>query len=167
MIDMQTSLSFLIVRPSILNPFINFSTHLWSAKWNALQIYLCLVHSILSPPMLMQHMHQPITNDMIHFISSRDRIGSSILTSLALHRCVVLSAPSLAQASPSYAVPRFEASDFLFTLATGPSSQVMSWSSPLWSHDSMSCLMCNELLRQHMCKLCNMAYVAYTYVPVD
>jgi hypothetical protein len=43
-----------------------------------------------------------------------------------------------------------------FTLATGPSSQVMSWSSPAWSHDSMSCLMCNELLH-HMCELCNIS----------
>jgi uncharacterized Zn-finger protein len=41
-----------------------------------------------------------INNDMIHFISSRDLLGSSILTSLALHRCVGPSAPSLSQASP-------------------------------------------------------------------
>jgi hypothetical protein len=41
-----------------------------------------------------------------------------------------------------------------FTLATGSSSQVMSWSSPPWSQDSMSCLMCNELLH-HMCEPCN------------
>jgi hypothetical protein len=34
----------------------------------------------------------------------------------------------------------------LFTLATGPWSQISSWSSPPWSHDSMSCLICNELL---------------------
>jgi hypothetical protein len=43
-----------------------------------------------------------------------------------------------------------------FTLATGPSSQVMSWSSPPWSHDSMSCLMCNELLH-HMCEIFNIS----------
>ena len=42
------------------------------------------------------------------------------------------------------------ASDLPFTLATGPSSQASSWSSPLWSHDSMSCLMCNELLHHHI-----------------
>jgi hypothetical protein len=35
-----------------------------------------------------------INNDMIHFISSRDHISSSILTSLALHRCLGPSAPS-------------------------------------------------------------------------
>ena len=87
---------------------------------------------------------------MIHFISSCDRIGLSILTSLALHGCLGTSAPSLAQASPSHAVPRFKASDLPFTLATGPSSQASSWSSPPWSHDSISCLICNELLYHHI-----------------
>jgi hypothetical protein len=43
-------------------------------------------------------------------------------------------------------VHRSKASDFPFTLATGPSSQASSWSSSPWSHDSMSCLICNELL---------------------
>jgi hypothetical protein len=43
-----------------------------------------------------------ITNDMIHFISSRDLVGSSILTSLAFHRCLCLSVPSLAQTSPPH-----------------------------------------------------------------
>ena len=43
-----------------------------------------------------------------------------------------------------------------FTLATGPSSQVLSWSSPPWSHDTMSCLIGNELLH-HMCELCNIS----------
>jgi hypothetical protein len=37
---------------------------------------------------------------MIHFISSRDLIGSSILTSLAFHHCLRPLVPSLAQASP-------------------------------------------------------------------
>jgi hypothetical protein len=83
---------------------------------------------------------------MIHFTSSCDLVGPSILTSLALHRCIGPSVPSLAQALPSHAVPRFKASNLPFTLATGLSSQVMSWSSPPWSHDSMSCLTCNKLL---------------------
>ena len=51
--------------------------------------------------MLMQHMRQPITNDMIHFISSRHLVGFSILTSLAFHRCLHPSVPSLVQASSS------------------------------------------------------------------
>jgi hypothetical protein len=44
------------------------------------------------------------------------------------------------------AVYRSKASDLPFTLATGPSSQAPSWSLPPWSHDSMSCFICNELL---------------------
>ena len=54
-----------------------------------------------------------INNDMIHFISSRDHIGSSILTLLALHRCFGPSAPK-------------SSLNLAFTLATGPSSQVLS-----------------------------------------
>ena len=38
---------------------------------------------------------------MSHFISSRDLVGSSILTSFAFHRCLRSSVPCLAQASPS------------------------------------------------------------------
>jgi hypothetical protein len=41
-----------------------------------------------------------INNDMIHFISSCVLIGSSILTSLALHRCNGPSAPSLCSSIP-------------------------------------------------------------------
>jgi hypothetical protein len=54
----------------------------------------CVFHSISSN---VDATHAPTqsTNDMIHFISSRDLIGSSILTSLALHRCLRPSAPSL------------------------------------------------------------------------
>ena len=71
MTDMQTSLPLLIVRPSILNPVINFSTHLWPVKWKCPRLYLCLALSIPSPPMLMQHMHQPITKwyDPLHIIT--------------------------------------------------------------------------------------------------
>jgi hypothetical protein len=137
---------------------MHFSTQPLTGEMKYPRLYLCLVHSIPSPLMLMQHMHQPITKwyDPLHIIS-HDHIGSSILISLALHHCVGPSAPSLAQASPSHAVPRFKASNLPFTLATGLSSQVMSWSSPPWSHDSMSCLTCNKLLHHHMCKLCNIS----------
>jgi hypothetical protein len=51
-------------------------------------------------------------------------------------------------------VHRSKASDLPFTLATGPSSQTSSWSSPPWSHDSMPCLICNELLHDTItCRL--------------
>ena len=50
MTDMQTSLSLLIVWPSILNPVMHFSTHLWLVKWNALQVIPlpCAFHLISS-----------------------------------------------------------------------------------------------------------------------
>ena len=97
---MQTSLLLLIVRPSILNPVINFSTHRWPVKWNALG-YTFALHI---PFQLLHCWCNTCTNqspnDMIHFISLRDCIDSSILTSLAFHHCLRPSAPSLAQASP-------------------------------------------------------------------
>jgi hypothetical protein len=147
MTDMQTSLSLLIVQPSILNPVINFSTHLWPVKWKMSYGYTSVLR--ISFQLLRRWCNRCTNrspNDMIHFISSRDCIGSSILTSLALHRCLGPSASSLAQASPSHAVPRFKASNLPFTLATGPSSQASSRSSSPWSHDSMLCLICNKLL---------------------
>ena len=74
-----------------------------TSKMKCPRLYLRLAHSIPSPPMLMQHMHQPwSTNDMIHFISSRDLIGSLILTSLALHSCLGPSALSPRLALHSY-----------------------------------------------------------------
>ena len=97
-----------------------------------------------------------INNDMIHFISSHDHIGSSILTLLALHRCHRHRRQVLLKLH-RHTVHHSEASDLPFTLATGPSSQVLSWSSPPWSYDSMSCLMCNKLLHHHMCELCNIS----------
>jgi hypothetical protein len=70
MTNMQTSLPLLIVRSSILNSVINFSTQLWPVKWKCPRLYLCLAHSISSPPMLMQHMHQPYHKwyDPLHII---------------------------------------------------------------------------------------------------
>ena len=105
MTDMQTSLPLLIVRPSILNPVMHFSTQPLTSEMKCPRLYLCLAHSIPSPPMLMQYMHQPITNDMIHFISSRDHVCSLILTSLALHRCFSPSAPSHHPTCPSHLQP--------------------------------------------------------------
>ena len=100
MTDMQTSLPLLIVWPSILNPVINFSTHLWSMKWNALGYTFALRIPFHLLQCRCNTCTNTINNDMIHFISSCDHIGLSILTSLAFHRCLRPSAPSLAQASP-------------------------------------------------------------------
>ena len=103
MTDMQTSLPLLIVRQSIINPVINFSTHLWPVKWNALGYTFALRISFHLLQCRCNTCTNMIDNHMIHSISSRDHIGSLILTSLAFafHRCLRPSAPSLAQASPS------------------------------------------------------------------
>ena len=157
MTDIQTSLLILIVRPSILNLVINFSTHLWPVKWNALgyTFALCIPFHLLH--CRCNTCTNTINNDMIHFISSRYHIGSSILTSLAFHRCLRPSAPSLAQASP----PRGPSLQSL-RLALHACNRSIKPSLcldlfHLWSHDSMSCLMCNELLHHHMCELCNIS----------
>jgi hypothetical protein len=58
MTDMQTSLPLLIVWPSILNLVIHFSTQPLTSEIKCPRLYLCLGHSIPTPPMSMQHMHQ-------------------------------------------------------------------------------------------------------------
>jgi hypothetical protein len=71
MTDMQTSLPLLIVRPSILNLIMHFSTQPLTGEIKCPRLYLCLAHSISSPSMLMHHMHQPITKwyDPLHIIT--------------------------------------------------------------------------------------------------
>ena len=70
-------------QPSIINPVINFSTHLWPVKWNALGYTFALRIPFHLLQCRCNTCTNTINNDMIHFISSRDHIGSSILTSLA------------------------------------------------------------------------------------
>ena len=69
------------------------------------RLYLCLTHSIPSPSMSMQHMHQHDQQwyDPLNIITWH--IGSSILTSLALHRCFGPSAPSHHSTCPSHLQP--------------------------------------------------------------
>jgi hypothetical protein len=64
MTDMQTCLPLLIVRPSIINLVINFSTHLWLVKWNTLWVIPlpCVFHSISSN---VDATHAPIISQMI------------------------------------------------------------------------------------------------------
>jgi hypothetical protein len=90
MTDMQTSLPLLIVRPSILNPVINFSTHLWPVKWKCPRLYLCLAHSTPSPPTLMQHMHQPYHKwyDPLHIIMWPWSIDLDLTCSSPLRRSI-------------------------------------------------------------------------------
>ena len=99
MTDMQISLPLLIVWLSILNPSINFSTYLWPVKWNTLGYTFALR---IRFHLLQCRCTNTINNDMIHFISSRDLVGSSILTSLAFYHCLRPSTSSLAQASPPH-----------------------------------------------------------------
>ena len=101
MTDMQTCLPLLILRPSILNPVMHFSTQPLTGEMKCpANIPLpCAFHSI-SFDVDATHAPTKTPNNMIHFISSCDRIGSSILTSLAFHHCLRPSVPSLAQASP-------------------------------------------------------------------
>ena len=169
MTDMQTSLPLLIVRPSILIPVMHFSTQPLTGEMKcptshtfALRIPFhlpkCWCHTSTKLPsslliiFMSQHLAWSSLNDMIHSISSHDLFVTSILTLLALHRCLGPSAPNLAQASPPRG-PLLQSLDLPFSIATGPSSQALSWSSPPWSHDSMSCLICNELLLIITCGL--------------
>jgi hypothetical protein len=78
---------------------------------------------------------------MIRSISSRDHIGLSILTSLALHRCFGPSAPGHHSTCPSHLQPVRRAKSCLNLLHLDHMTQ-------------LSCLICNELLH-HMCEFCN------------
>ena len=98
----------------------------------------CAFHSISSN---VDATHAPIRSTMIwstpyhHVIILVHRSWLHLLFTIAfIHWCQVLLKLY------RHAVHRSKAFDLPFTLATGPSSQVMSWSSPPWSYDSMSCL---------------------------
>jgi len=92
MSDMQTSFALLIVRPSILNPIINFSTHLWLVKWECPRLYLCLAHSILSPPTHAPTNHQMIWSTSYHHMTVLVHRSwpHLLLTVASVHRCQVL-----------------------------------------------------------------------------
>jgi hypothetical protein len=102
------------------------------------RLYLYLTHSITSPPMLMQHMHQPwSTNDrstsyhhmtlLVHRWSWPQLLLTIAFISWLLPSSI--SAKSLLKL-PRHAVYCLKVSDLPFTLATNPSSQVLSQSSP-------------------------------------
>ena len=153
---MQTSLPLLIVQPSILNSVMHFSAQPMTGEMKCPRLCLCLAHSIPSPPMLKTH--APTRSTMIwstsyhHVIILVHRSWLHLLFTIAfVHRRQVLLKLH------RHTVHRSKASDLSFMLATSPTSQVLSWSSPPWSHDLMSCLMCNKLLHHHMCELCNIS----------
>ena len=109
------------------------------------RLYLCLTHaptrSIIIWSTSYHHMIIFVHRSWLHLLFTIAFVHRHQVL-LKLHR---------------HAVHCSKASDLPFTLATGPSSQVMSWSSPPWSHDSMSCYMCNELLHHHVCEVCNIS----------
>jgi hypothetical protein len=74
----HSSLPLLIVWPSIINLIINFSTHLWPVKWNALGYTFALRIPLDLLQCRCNTCTNMINNDMIHSISSRDHIGSLI-----------------------------------------------------------------------------------------
>ena len=174
MTDMQTSLLLLIVRPSILNPVINFSTHLWPMKWNALGYTFALRIPFYLLQCRCNTCTNMINNDMIHFISSRDHIGSSILTSLAFHHCLRPSAPSLAQASPpgGPSLQSFQLTLHACKRPIKPShvlifSTLITWLNVM-SHVQWAPSSSHVWALQHFQAISTfMAYVAHTHVPVD
>ena len=119
-------------------------------------LYLFHAHSIPSPPMSMQHMHQHDQQMMWstsyhHVTLLVHRSWHHLLFTVAfVHRRQVLLKLH------RHAVHHSKVSNLPFMLATDPSSQVLSWFCPPYSHDSMSCLICNELLH-HMCEPCNIS----------
>jgi hypothetical protein len=98
---------------------------------------------------------------MIHFISSHDLIGTSILTSLALHRCLGPSAPSHHSTCPSHLQPVHQAKSCLDLHHLGHmtpchvSCALSSFSSHVWAF---------PITTSH---LYSMAYIAHTHVLVD
>ena len=97
-------------------------------KWP--RLYLCLTHSIPTPPLLMQHMHQPTTKwydplSYHHVTVFVHRSWLHLLFTVAFVRWrqVLLKLHR-------HAVHHFKASNLPFTLAIGPLSQALSWSFP-------------------------------------
>jgi hypothetical protein len=95
MTDMQISLPLLIVQPSILNRSCTSLHNLWPVKWNALGYTFALRIPFHLLRCWCNTCTNQSSNDMIHFISSRDHIGSStwphlLFTIVLFHRHQVL-----------------------------------------------------------------------------
>ena len=139
---------------------MHFSTQPLTGEMKCPRLYLCLAHSILFSSMLMQHMHQSITKDMIHFISSHDRIGSLSLTSLALLRCFGPSAPSYHSTCSSHLQPVHRAKSCLDLLHLSHMTQChVSYAM------SSFIITCVSFAIRAISTF--MVYVAHTHVPMD
>jgi hypothetical protein len=84
---------------------MNFSTHPWLVKWNTLGYTFVLRILFQLLQCRCNTCTNTINNDIIHFISSHDHIGSSILTSLAFHHCFGPLEPSHHSTCPSHLQP--------------------------------------------------------------
>ena len=157
---MQTSLLLLIVRSSIINPVINFSTHLWPVKWNALGYTFALripsifsnvdaTHAPTRSTMIWStsyhHMTVLVHRSWLHLLFTVALVyRRQVITQLALHTCKWSVEPShvfdllhldhMTQCHVSYAMSSFIT---CVSLATYPSH------------------------------LTSMACIAHTQVPVD
>jgi hypothetical protein len=114
-----------------------------------------------------------ITNDMIQFISSHDLIGSSIMTSLAFHRCLRSSVPSLAQALPPHgpSLQSLQLALHACNWSIKPSlvlifSTLVTWLNVM-SHMQWAPLSHVWALQQIQAIFTVMAWVAHTSVPMD
>ena len=160
MIDIQTSLPLLIVRPSILNPVINFSIHLWSVKWMPykytfdLRIPLfhllqCWCNTCTNQSQIIWSTSYHHVTILVHWswphllftVASVHR--RQVITQLALHTCNQSIKPSL--------VLIFSV---LVTWLSVMSHMQWAPSSHLWA-------------LQHLRAIFSMAYVAHTHVPMD
>ena len=152
----------------ILNPVKHFSTQPMTGEMKIPRLYLCLTYSIPTPPLLMQHMHQPITKwyDPLHIITwpywfiDLDLTCFSPLPSsqaspphgpslqslqLALHACN-------RSIKPSYV---FKFSTLIIWLNVMSHLQWAHSSSYVWALQHLQAI------------FTSMAYVAHTHVPVD
>jgi hypothetical protein len=131
MTNMQPSLSLLIVRSSILNPVMHFSTQpLIGEKKCPIDYTFALLFHFISfnvdathAPTLINIWYDPlhIITWPYWFIDLDLTCSSTLLRSIGAKSLLKL---------PRHVVYHFKASNLPFTLATRPSSQASSWSSP-------------------------------------
>ena len=142
MTDMQTSLPLLIEQPSILNPVMHFSTQPLTGEMKcptSYTFFLCIpLHLLKCWCHTSTNLHQAFwssswvntwldlpwmtwSTSYHHVTLLVDKYQLSLLLTIAL----VYRRQVFAQASPPHAVCRFKSSNLPFTLATGPSMQIL------------------------------------------
>ena len=169
MTDMQTSLPLLIVRPFILNPIINFSTHLWPVKWNNLPMP-CASPSISSDathaPTLINKWYDPlhiitrpcwfIDFDLTCFSLLPSSIGAKSCSSFTVTRSIAPKPPTC----PSRLQPVHQAKSCLLLHLDHMTQCHVSYA---MSSFIITCVNFATSLRHFTF----MAYVADTHISVD